>query len=118
MRGNLLTQPPTNVPACQLYYVLAADMAMYNDHEMTIEGYQMVLASAEDEFEACDIARNALEEGLVPIVAYSREELLRIADELLHHPPLLPGKSFNLAHQKTDEEMAELRADARMAGKP
>ena len=75
----------------------------------------MVLASAADEFEACDTARSALEEGLVPIVAYRREELLKIADELLHHPPLPPGKSYNLSHHKTDEEMAELRANARMA---
>ena len=117
MSDNLPIQPPANVPAHQLYYVLAADMATYNDYEMTIEGYQMVLASAEDEFEACDIARNALEEGLVPITAYSRGELLEIADTLLRHPPLPPGRSYNLSHCKTDEEMAELRADARMASK-
>ncbi len=109
------TQPPANAPAHQLYYVLAADMATYNGHEMTIEGYQMVLASAEDEFEACDLARNALEEGLIPITAFSRGELLEIADTLLCHPPLPPGRSYNLSHGKTDEEMAELRAEAQLA---
>ena len=108
------TPPPANAPAHHLYYVLAADMAFYNAHEMTIEGYQMVLASAEDEYEACDVARNALEEGVLPIAAYNREDLLKMADELLRHPPLPPGKSYNLAHQKTDEEMAELREDARI----
>lgn len=112
MPNHLPTPSPANAPTHHLYYVLAADMATYNGHEKTIEGYQMVLASAEDEYEACDLARNALEEGLVPIVAYSHGDLLEMADALLRHPPLPPGKSYNLDHCKTDEEMAELRADA------
>ena len=115
MPDNLPIQPPANALVHQPYYVLAADMATYNGHEETIDDYHLVLAAAEDGFAACDIARNALEEGLVPIVAFSRKDLLEMADALLHHPPLLPGKSYNLAHHKTDEEMAELRADARMA---
>ena len=103
---------PTPAPAYQTYYVIAADMATY-DGEETIRHCQMVLASAQDSYEACDLARNALEEGLAPVVAFDRAELLAMIDTLTSQP-LASGAAYNLDHCKTDVEMAALREEAKM----
>ena len=71
----------------------------------------MVLACARDAEEARDVARHALEEGLVPVAAFDRESLLVTLDVLAGRA-LGPGESYNLAHHKTDAEMAALRAEA------
>lgn len=103
-------QTPEPLTAHQSYYVVAADLASLDSHELTIGDYQLVVASAQDDAEACDVARHALEEGLVPVVAFSREDLLAALRTLAGHP-LAPGASYNLAHRRTDQEMAKLRAE-------
>lgn len=82
------TQPqsqPPDTSAHQTYYVVAADMSSFDGVE-TINCCQMVLASAPNTSDACDVARDALEEGMAPIAAFDREELLAMVDTLLHHP--------------------------------
>ncbi len=110
------SQPSTDAPAYQTYYVLAADMATYDGDE-TIRCCQTVLASAQDWCEALDVARNALEEGLAPIAAFGREELLAMIGALTSQP-LGPGEAYNLDHLKTDVEMAALREEARASFLP
>ena len=105
---NPLDNPPGQAPAAdqtrQMYYVVAVDMATYDSHAATIESYQAVLASAEDEYRACDAARGALEDGMIPIAAFDRTELLAMV-EALASQPLRPGEVYNLSHQMTGAEM-------------
>ncbi len=105
-------QSPVPTPAYQTYYVVAADMATYDGDE-TISCCQMVLVSAQDSSEACDLARNALEEGLAPVAAFDRAELLGMIDALTSRP-LAPGASYNLDHRKTDMEMTALREESKI----
>ena len=99
--------PPADDSKYQTYYVVAGDMSSF-DGDATVRYCQMVLASAQDSYEACDIARNALEDGLAPIAAFDRQELLAMVDTLASHP-LAPGAAYNLSHDKTETEMAALR---------
>ncbi len=97
-------QPYATTATHQTYYVVAGELSTY-DGSGIVHGCQMVLASAEDPTEACDIARNALEEGLAPIAAFDRAGLLAMVDTLERHP-LQPGQAYNLDFGMTEAEMA------------
>ncbi len=105
------SHPTADALAYQTYYVVAGDMSTRN-HEGLIQGCQMVLVSAQDSYEACDVALNALEAGLAPIAAFDRADLLHILDTLARHA-LRPGESYNLDHLKTDAEMTAMREECR-----
>ena len=95
-----------NTPALEAsnnYLVVAADMAFYDGH--TIKNYNFVMTRAKDDEHALETATSALEDGVLPLVAFSAEDLRQLADELTARPLGL-GRSYNVSANMTDLELA------------
>ncbi len=78
-------------------------MAFYDGH--TIKNYNFVMTRAKDDEHALETATSALEDGVLPLVAFSAEDLRQLADELTARPLDL-GRSYNVSANMTDLELA------------
>lgn len=107
---------PTDLPAAPdsltraplINYLVVAGEMTTRDGPGALHGYQMVLASAPNSEEACEISRDALEDGFAPLAAFDHADLLALAKTLASHS-LKPGGSFNLDAELTGEKMVALR---------
>ena len=77
-------------------------MATYNGQ--SIDNYHLVMTCAKCEEEALETATSALEDGFLPLVAFSPADLRQLADELAAHP-LAPARSYNVSADMTDNEL-------------
>lgn len=84
------------------YLVIAADMAAYNGHAIT--NYHLVMTRAGNDEDALETATSALEDGFLPLAAFSPAELRRLADELTARS-LEPARSYNVSADMTDHEL-------------
>ena len=100
---SLFTAPAAH----QTYLVVAADTNI-EAGPGAWHSVQTVLASASNGFDACEIARDALEEGFEPHAAFTRAELLSLVEALTHHP-LAPGEAYNRDYEKSGAKMIAQR---------
>ena len=84
---------------CKKYLVVAADIAIKGN-------YHLVMTCAEDEDAALVAAAAALEDGFLPLIACSANELRQLADELTERQ-LNPREAYNVSAGMSDLEMAE-----------
>lgn len=102
-------QPAVNTSTHQIYCVLASELTTH-DSPGTLHQCQTVLVSAQDEHEALELARDALEEGFAPCAAFGHDDLLALAQTLASRP-LKPGESYNLNHGMSGAEMTAQRTE-------
>ena len=107
MEPNHTTTHAVHAPVRGVFHnfiVIAADMATYNGNQ--IDGYQIVMTSAESEEDALELASFALDDGYIPLAAYTARDLRQLADDLSART-LAPKESYNVSTDMTDTEIAK-----------